>query len=103
LPAALARTKANGLLLWFGQASRTSVTLNFFSFFAGPNEATIRHFDYTKSDRTDGEDLATLVYLVDTGRLHPEIGLSLDWGHTAEVLANLRARHVRGNAVLTLA
>ena len=102
LPEALSRLAPGGLLIWFGQASRIPVTLGFFDFFAGPDQATIRHFDYTASDRTDGEDLATLVRLVAEGRLHPEIGVVRDWADTAEVIDDLRGRRIRGNAVLTV-
>lgn len=110
LPAALARLAPGGLLVWFGQASRTPVTLNFFDFFKGPNQARIAHFDYTSSDSPNssdsstlyGSDLAALVRLVEAGRLHPEIGSVRDWSRTGEVIADLRARRVRGNAVLTL-
>ncbi|MFI6683121.1 zinc-binding dehydrogenase [Streptomyces sp. NPDC050485] len=101
-PAALARLAPGGLLVWFGQAARTPVTLDFFDFFKGPNQARIAHFDYTSSDTSYGADLATLVRLVATGRLHPEIGSVRDWSRTAEVIADLRARKVRGNAVLTV-
>ncbi|MGH4035644.1 zinc-binding dehydrogenase [Actinomycetota bacterium Odt1-20B] len=102
LPAALARLAAGGLLVWFGQASRTPVTLDFFDFFKGPDQARITHFDYTRSEATDGDDLAALVRLVATGRLHPEIGTVRDWSRTAEVIGELRGRRVRGNAVLTV-
>ncbi|MGA8116154.1 MAG: zinc-binding dehydrogenase [Actinocatenispora sp.] len=102
LAATLGRLVPGGLLVWFGQASREPATLDFFQFFDGPNEALIRHFDYTRSDRTYAEDLETLVRLVVEGRLHPEIGLVDDWTVTAEVLDLLRRRRVRGNAVLTL-
>ncbi|NUR29742.1 MAG: zinc-binding dehydrogenase [Catenulispora sp.] len=103
LPAALAEVARRGRLVWFGQASRQPVTLNFFDFFAGPESATIRHFHYADSDTSYGEDLATLVHLVSTGRLHPEIGLVADWTQTADVLDRLRDRGIRGNAVLTIA
>jgi NADPH:quinone reductase len=43
-----------------------------------------------------------LVRLVAAGRLHPEIGREADWHETATVLADLRERHIRGNAVLTV-
>jgi NADPH2:quinone reductase len=102
LPTALARLAPGGLLVWFGQASRTPVTLNFFDFFKGSNQARIAHFDYTSSDTSYASDLAALVRLVEAGRLHPEIGSVRDWSRTAEVIADLRARKVRGNAVLTL-
>jgi NADPH2:quinone reductase len=51
---------------------------------------------------TDADDLATLVDLVDTGELHPEVGRSADWSETASVLADVVGRRVRGNAVLTI-
>lgn len=103
LPKALAKLARRGTLIWFGQASRQPVTLDFFDFFAGPESATIRHFHYADSDISYAEDLQTLVRLVAGDRLHPEIGLVADWTETAEVLTRLRDRGVRGNAVLTVA
>ena len=91
-----------GTLIWFGQASREPVTVNFFDLLAGARSATIRHFAYVDSDTPYGEDLATLVRLTATGRLHPEIGLVADWSATADTITALRGRRVRGNAVLTL-
>jgi len=102
LPLALARLAPGGLLIWFGQAARQPVTLDFFSFFGGPDEASIRHFDYTRSAKSYAQDLATLVRLVADGRLHPEIDEVRDWSRTSEAIADLRGRRVRGNAVLTL-
>ncbi|MFI0451566.1 zinc-binding dehydrogenase [Actinomadura sp. 6N118] len=100
LPVALAKLAAAGTLIWFGQASRTSVTLDFFDFFAGPENAAIRHFHYAGAPY--GHDLATLVRLVARGRLHPEIGRTAAWSQTAEVLVDLRERRIRGKAVLTI-
>ena len=102
LPAALARLAPEGLLVWFGQASRTAVTLDFFDFFQAGVGGSIKHFDYTRSDRSYGEDLAVLLRLVETGRLHPEIGLRQDWSRTAAAITALRARRIRGNAILQL-
>ncbi|WP_031072324.1 zinc-binding dehydrogenase [Streptomyces sp. NRRL WC-3742] len=102
LPLALARLAPRGELIWFGQASRKPVELDFFAFFAGPASATVRHFSYADSDQPYAADLETLVRLVAEGRLHPEIGRVEDWSRTAEVLEDLRERRVRGNAVLTL-
>jgi NADPH2:quinone reductase len=93
---------ARGLLVWFGQAGRVPPTLDFFDW-RGGGSGTIRKFDYTDSDTSDAEDLATLVRLVEAGRLHPEIGLVADWAQTNETLAALLARSIRGNAVLTIA
>ncbi|MEU4291019.1 nuclear transport factor 2 family protein [Kribbella sp. NPDC026596] len=100
LPIALSKLAYGGQLIWFGQASRQPIELDFFSLFDGPENATIRHFHYT--DGRDDEDLATLVRLVATGRLHPELGRIEDWSQTDAVLDALRNRRIRGNAVLTL-
>ena len=43
-----------------------------------------------------------LVRLAATGKLGPEIGRVADWAETATVLADLRERRIRGNAVLTV-
>ncbi|MGW5921838.1 zinc-binding dehydrogenase [Nocardia fluminea] len=95
----LAKLVPGGTAVWFGQASRTPATLDFFDFFTGPENATIRHFHYAGApyDR----DLATLVRLVAADRLHPEIGRVADWSDTADVLVDLRDRRIRGKAVLT--
>jgi NADPH:quinone reductase-like Zn-dependent oxidoreductase len=78
------------------------VTLDFFEFFAGPVQADIRQFDYTRGDAGFAADLATLVDLVATGRLHPELGLVRRWTETPAAIEALRARRVRGNAVLVV-
>ncbi|WP_055588474.1 zinc-binding dehydrogenase [Streptacidiphilus griseoplanus] len=102
LPEALGRLVPRGVLIWFGQAGRVPVQLDFFALLAGPVSATVRHFSYADTDRPDAVDLRTLVRLVAQGRLQPEIGRVEDWGRTPEVLADLTGRRIRGNAVLTL-
>jgi NADPH:quinone reductase-like Zn-dependent oxidoreductase len=99
LPAALTLLKKGGQLIWFGQASREPVELDFFACF-DQTGAAIRHFHYEDSEVPTAHDLATLVWLVARGHLHPELGLVADWTRTAEALAALRDRRVRGNAVL---
>ncbi|MFI6417402.1 zinc-binding dehydrogenase [Streptomyces sp. NPDC050842] len=99
LPVALAKVRPGGTLVWFGQASRTPVTLDFFDLLGGPEGVTIRHFHYAGAPYAS--DLATLVRLVEEGRLHPEIGRTADWSHTADTLVDLRERRIRGKAVLT--
>ncbi|MFD1541136.1 zinc-binding dehydrogenase [Nonomuraea guangzhouensis] len=100
LAAALARLVPEGMLVWFGQASRTPATVNFFDLLAGPENAVIRHFHYAGAPY--GRDLATLVRLVAGGRLHPEIGRTAGWSQTADILVDLRERRIRGKAVLTI-
>jgi NADPH:quinone reductase-like Zn-dependent oxidoreductase len=99
LAQAVTKIRPGGLLLWFGMASLQPPTIDFFALAPG---VAIRHFMYwTQADR-DPQDLATLVDLVATGRLHPEIGTTARWEDTPAVLASVRDRGVRGNAVLTL-
>ncbi|CAM5337869.1 Putative alcohol dehydrogenase OS=Streptomyces glaucescens OX=1907 GN=SGLAU_25465 PE=4 SV=1 [Streptomyces glaucescens] len=77
----LSKVRPGGTLVWFGQASRTPVTLDFFDLLGGPERVTIRHFHYAGAPY--GSDLAALVRLVEQGRLHPEIGRTADWAETA--------------------
>jgi NADPH:quinone reductase len=99
---ALLKLRRDGLLIWFGQASGQPATADFSSVARGPIDVVIRNFNYWTRADADGEDLAMLVDLVTTGRLHPEIGEISDWTDTARVLADVRERRVRGNAVLRL-
>ena len=64
--------RRKAVLVWFGQASRTARTIDFFDWTGGAN-ATIRKFHYAESDVTLADDLATLVRLVEGCRLHPEV------------------------------
>ncbi|WP_172381824.1 zinc-binding dehydrogenase [Streptomyces sp. MNP-20] len=100
LPLALSKTRPGGTLVWFGQASRTPVTLDFFQLLRGPERAAIQHFHYAGAPYDS--DLAALVRLVEQGRLHPEIGRATDWVHTADTLVDLRERRIRGKAVLMI-
>jgi NADPH:quinone reductase len=99
---ALLKLGRDGLMLWYGQASLEPARADFFAVLDGPVDVTIRSVVYWTEAARDAEDLATLVDLVSTGRLHPEIGEIADWTETPRVLAAVRDRRVRGNAVLTL-
>lgn len=96
------RLAPGGTLIWFGQASRTPATLSFFDILDGPQTATIRSFAYWDSPIPYSEDLAILIRLIATGRLHPEIGRLTGWADTAATLTDLYQRRIRGNAVLTV-
>ncbi|MFA1549645.1 zinc-binding dehydrogenase [Actinomadura chokoriensis] len=98
LPAALSKVRPGGLLVWFGQVSRTPATLDFFDLLNGPERVAIQHFHYAGAPY--GADLAALVRLVEQDRLHPEIGRTADWAETAATLVDLRERRIRGKAVL---
>jgi NADPH:quinone reductase len=99
---ALIKLDRDGLMLWYGQAGLQPARADFFALPTGPVDVTIRSLHYwTEADR-DAEDLTTLVDLVAAGRLHPEIGERAAWTDTPRVLAAVRDRRVRGNAVLTI-
>src|SRR5919197_1115679 len=100
-PAAGTRVASRGKLIWYGQTSREPGTLDF-SVAPAATFASIVPFIYWRTGASDADDLATLVRLVDGGRLHPEIGLVADWRETPDALIALRDRRVRGNAVLTV-
>jgi len=102
LPLALDRLVHRGTLIWFGQATRCPATLSFFDIRDGPGSVTIRQFSYYDFDTPYSEDLAILVRLVATGRLHPEIGRVANWSDAAATLTDLYQRRIRGNAVLTI-
>jgi NADPH:quinone reductase-like Zn-dependent oxidoreductase len=101
-PAVWHKLTQYGTLIWCGQASRTPPQLDFFDW-EGATSGTIRRFHYLEGDVPVAADLETLVRLVATGRLHPEIGSVESWENTAAVIEALSARRVRGKAVLTIA
>jgi NADPH:quinone reductase-like Zn-dependent oxidoreductase len=102
LAAARRKARTSGIVLWFGQASRTPPTIDFFDWVDGTAGAPVVAFHYERGDFADRGDLATLVRLTAAGRLHPEIGVLLPWEHTPDVIDAIRQRRLRGNAVLTL-
>jgi NADPH:quinone reductase-like Zn-dependent oxidoreductase len=102
LAAAVTKAAPGATVLWFGQAGGEPVTLDFFAVVAAAPYVRIVPFSYWRTGASDAEDLATLVRLVAGGRLHPEIGRVEDWAQTDALLAALRDRRLRGNAVLTV-
>lgn len=99
--AAWHRLHQHGLLIWLGQASGERLSLDYFDW-DGAMSVSIRKFNYLDSTATEAEDLATLVWLVEHGRLHPEIGHVADWSDAVAGIEALVGRRVRGNLVLTI-
>lgn len=96
---ALGKAAPDSLVLWFGQASTAPISVPFGLAMAS-HGVTIEVFSYHYTPDARDDDLATLVRLVADGRLHVEVGRDESWEHTAEVLADLRDRRIRGKAVL---
>jgi NADPH:quinone reductase-like Zn-dependent oxidoreductase len=76
--------------------------LDFFDW-SGGAMATISKFHYLDDVTPVADDLATLVRLTASGRLHPEIGLHDGWDNANAAIAALLDRRVRGNVVLEVA
>jgi NADPH2:quinone reductase len=94
------RVDPQGSIIWFGQASRTPATLDFFDWVDGGAAAPITQFHYTASTRTLQRDLATLVDLAATRRLHPVLDRVRPITDAATAIKDLRGRRILGNLVL---
>jgi NADPH:quinone reductase-like Zn-dependent oxidoreductase len=94
------RVRANGSIIWFGQASRTPATLDFFDWVDGTAAAPITQFHYETSDRPLQRDLGTLVELAGNGRLHPVVDRVRPAEEAAIAINDLRERRILGNLVL---
>jgi len=69
---------------------------------AGAFNAKIVAFISVPTSEGKAADLAVLAALVADGRLKPHIDLITDWRQTADALAALARREIRGKAVLTI-
>lgn len=101
LTTAISKVARGGLVLWFGQAGGEPAKLDLYTL-GDISMAQIVPFSFFFTGASDADDLATLAGLVESGRLHPEIGEIADWSETPALLARLGARQLRGNAVLTV-
>lgn len=100
---AVSKLAPHALVLWFGEASRQPVTLDFFSMFGGHENMTLRHFVYSDVDgANDAEDLATLVRLVSNGELHPELDRVASWEETTKALEDMKEGRLQGKTVFVL-
>ncbi|MFE9706068.1 hypothetical protein [Streptomyces sp. NPDC005930] len=98
LSLALSKVRPGGTPVWFGQASRTPVSLDFFPLLGGPEHVTIRHVHCAGAPYAS--DPAVPVGLVEQVRPHPDADRVRDRAQTAETLVDLRERRIRGKAVL---
>jgi NADPH:quinone reductase len=99
---AVHRMAPGGVLVAYGRVGNAASQVSIGDFYRQAWNARIVGFISPVPEETKGEDLAILAGLVADGRLHPRIGLTLGWEKTAEALAALGRREVRGKAVLTI-
>lgn len=99
----LHKLRPGGLFLWFGQASATPITLDFFRTLQAESGLTLRHFVYSDRDGSrDARDMAALLELADQGALTVQVGHRGHWDTTAAVLSEMAAGRLRGKAVLSV-
>jgi NADPH:quinone reductase len=99
LEAALAAMAKGGYAAWYGASAGSAVTLDFYTMARGPRGGSLRFFAWDTGD-SNAADLAELVARTADGRLRPADVEVRDWSETAQRLADLAERRVRGKAVL---
>ena len=102
LAQAVHRMAPGATLVAYGRVGNAASQVSISDFYRQAWNARIIGFISPVPEETKGEDLAILAGLVADGRLRPRIGLTLGWDKTAEALAALSRREVRGKAVLTI-
>jgi NADPH2:quinone reductase len=100
LSGAISKVVPGGTIAIFGMSSREETPISFPNF-AGHAEAHLIPFFVYQSGTpaSMGVDLATLVSLVASGKLIPEIGLEDSWHNLYRAVTALRDRKVNGKAV----
>jgi NADPH:quinone reductase-like Zn-dependent oxidoreductase len=93
---AVHRMAAGATLVAYGRVGNAASQVSIGDFYRQAWNARIVGFISPVPEETKGEDLAIFAGLVADGRLRPRIGLTLGWEKTAEALAALSRREVRG-------
>ncbi|MCX4906539.1 zinc-binding dehydrogenase [Streptomyces sp. NBC_00878] len=95
------KLRPGGQFLWFGQASGSPITLDFFRQVQGGTSLTLRHFVYGDGDGSrDAQDMNALLDLASQGKLQVEIGRRDNWAVADSLLKEMAAGRLRGKAVL---
>ena len=100
LAAAVRLVAPEGTIVVFGNTSGEDTTINFQSFVGHQGARLTPFFSYLSgSPASFGIDLASLVSLIEEGKLKPQIGLEESWHKLGQTLAALRDRQVNGKVV----
>ena len=97
----VAELAADGVAVVFGNSSNEPSALGFADLRGNPRRR-IQGFGVYTSGPGLGADLAFLVDLVASGRLHPNVGTPWSWREAPAALAALRDRGVNGKAILSI-
>jgi NADPH:quinone reductase-like Zn-dependent oxidoreductase len=101
LAGAISKVAPGGTIAVFGNTSREETPLSFANFVGHARARLFAFFIYESGTPASmGVDLATLVSLVASGKLTPEIGLEDSWRNLYRAVTALRDRNVNGKAVL---
>jgi NADPH2:quinone reductase len=101
LAGAISKVAPGGTIVVFGNSSRQETPISFANFVGHAGARLLAFFIYESGTPASmGVDLATLVSLVASGKLTPEIGLEDSWHNLAHAVTLLRERKVNGKAVL---
>ena len=101
LAGAISKVAPGGTIAVFGNTSREETPLSFANFVGHAGACLVAFFIYESGTPASmGVDLATLVSLVASGKLTPEIGLEDSWRNLYRAATALRDRNVNGKAVL---
>lgn len=101
LAGAISKVAPQGTIVMFGNSSIQETPFNLANFVGHAEARLIAFFIYESGTPASmGVDLATLVSLVASGKLTPEIGLADNWHNLSRAITALRDRKVNGKAVL---
>jgi len=101
LAGAISKVAPGGTIVVFGNTSREETPVSFSNFAGHAGARLLAFFIYESGTPASmGVDLATLVSLVASGKLTPEIGLEDRWHNLYRAATVLRDRNVNGKAVL---
>jgi NADPH2:quinone reductase len=100
LTGAMSKVVPGGTIVVFGNSSREQSPISFANFAGHAGARLLAFFIYESGTPASmGIDLATLVSLVASGKLTPEIGLEDSWHNLYRATTALRERNVNGKAV----
>lgn len=101
LEQAIGQIAARGTVVVFGNSSNEEARVSFADFRGRPGARIEAFFVYESGEPPAfGDDLQLLADMVAGDRLHPQVGLEIDWSRANEAFQALAAREVNGKAVL---
>jgi len=101
LEQAIAQIAPRGTVVVFGNSSNETSRISFGDFRGRPGARIEAFFVYESGEPPAfGEDLQLLADMIAGDRLHPDVGLEIDWAEANEAFRALAAREVNGKAVL---